>query len=98
MKVRVLPPAMQDILAAHEFYNRQEDGLGAYFLDCMFSEIDSLALYAGIHAKTFGYHRLLARRFPYGIYYDVEEMSPLVFRVLDCRRNPNWIEKQLKHE
>jgi hypothetical protein len=34
---------MQDILAAHEFYNRQEEGLGAYFLDCMFFEIDSLA-------------------------------------------------------
>jgi hypothetical protein len=89
---------MQDILAAHEFYNRQDDGLGAYFLDCIFSEIDSLALYAGIHPKTFGYHRLLARRFPYGIYYAFEEATPLVFRILDCRRNPHWIETQLKPE
>lgn len=97
MKVRILPPAMQDILTAHEFYNRQGDGLGAYFLDCIFSEIDSLALYAGIHSKKFEYHRLLAKRFPYGIYYLLEEKNPLVFRVLDCRRDPMWIKKQLEH-
>jgi hypothetical protein len=30
-----------------QFYERQETGLGWYFLDSLFSDIDSLLLYAG---------------------------------------------------
>jgi len=46
--------------------------VGEYFLDSLFSDIDSLALYAGSHRKVFGFHRLLAKRFPYAIYYQVD--------------------------
>lgn len=34
----------------------------------IFSDIDSLQLYAGIHLKAFGYFRLLSKRFPYAVY------------------------------
>jgi hypothetical protein len=55
----------------------------------LFSDIDSLVLYAGIHRKQFGYHRLLSKRFPFAIYYQMEAASvAIVFRVLDCRQNP----------
>ena len=33
------------------------------------SKLDSLTLYGEIHAKVFRCHRLLARRFPYAVYY-----------------------------
>lgn len=42
-----------------------------------------------------GFHRMLARRFPYAIYYRVMEGEVVVFRILDCRRNPEWIRKSL---
>jgi hypothetical protein len=32
------------------FYEAQDEGLGDYFLNSIFSDIDSLQLYAGIHA------------------------------------------------
>jgi plasmid stabilization system protein ParE len=69
--------------------------LGEYFLDSLFADIDALALYAGIHLQVWGSHRMLARRFPYAIYYKVDGEVCTVWRVLDCRRNPTRLRKAL---
>lgn len=87
MKVRVLRSAMEDLAAGRGFYDRQEPGVGDYFFDSLFAEIDSLVLYAGIHSIRFGFHRLLARRFPYAIYYRVIAGEPVVFRAADGTRD-----------
>ena len=43
------------------------------------------------------YHRLLSSRFPYAIYYKIEnEKIVTVWRVLDCRKDPKKIEKALQ--
>ena len=97
MNVRITNSALSDLAAGREFYAGQGEGIGAYFLDSLFSDIDSLALFGGIHRKVFGFHRLLSRRFPYAIYYTMESMnSVLVYRVLDCRRDPAKIKRALK--
>jgi len=62
----------------------------------LFSDIDSLQLYSGIHPRHFGYYRLLSKRFPFAIYYRVAGKVIRVHAVLDCRRNPAWIEERLK--
>jgi hypothetical protein len=67
MKMRILTSAHNDLAAGRAFYEQQGDGLGDYFLDSVFSDIDSLALYGGIHPKVMGHHRLLTRRFPYAV-------------------------------
>jgi hypothetical protein len=72
MNLRILPSAVRDLHRGREFYARQSDSLGDYFLDSLFSDIDSLELYAGVHAKFFGYCRLLAKRFPFAIYYKID--------------------------
>jgi len=78
------------------FYEKQAEGLGAYFLDTLFSDIDSLKIYAGIHSIHFGkYYRLLSKKFPFAVYYRVENDTALVYAVLDCRRNPAWIRDKL---
>jgi plasmid stabilization system protein ParE len=97
MRLRILDSALEDLDRARLFYERQGEGLGAYFLDSLFGEIDSLVLYGGIHRKVFGFHRLLARRFPYGVYYRVEDAGVVVvWRVLDLRRSPSAIRKELE--
>ncbi len=73
-------------------------GLGAYFLDCLFSDIDSLFMYGGIHQVVYGHHRCFSKRFPFAIYYSLEGDVVHVHAVLDCRRNPLWIRKRLKGE
>jgi plasmid stabilization system protein ParE len=96
MKIKILSSAVEDLHAGRVFYEKQGDGLGEYFFDTLFSDIDSLALYAGIHLKIFGYHRLLSRRFPYAIYYKIDGEFIVVYRVLDLRRHPDRIRKSLK--
>jgi len=87
---------MADLAGGSQFYEDQGEGLGAYFLESLFSDIDSLKLYAGIHSKAFGCHRLLSKRFPYFIYYTMDSDLVWVKAVLDCRQDPEWIQQRLK--
>ena len=95
MNIQILPSAIEDLYSGRNFYEQQEFGLGDYFLDSLFSDIDSLLLYAGIHEKHTGYFRLLATRFPYAIYYKIIDKTILIYRVLDLRQNPEQINKYL---
>lgn len=85
MKVLVLDEATADLADGYHFYEKQADGLGEYFLDSLWSDIESLRLFGGIHAVHNGYHRLLSKRFPYAVYYRVECDVARVRAVLDCR-------------
>ena len=96
MKLRILPSAIEDLSDGFRFYETQVEGLGSYFLESLFSDIDSLTLYAGIHQKVFGYHRLLSKRFPYAIYYRKESDTVSINAILDCRRDPGWIRERLE--
>ncbi|APF18361.1 hypothetical protein Cabys_1612 [Caldithrix abyssi DSM 13497] len=38
---------------------------------------------------------MLSKRFPFAIYYKVHEDTVIVYAILDCRQNPNKIQKRL---
>jgi hypothetical protein len=95
MRIELLDSAEKDLLDGFQFYERQSKGLGSYFLESLFSDIDSLNIYAGIHAIHFGYNRMLSKRFPFAIYYKSESEIVKVYAILDCRRNPAWIRNRL---
>ena len=96
MKIRILASASRDLIEGYRFYEMQAEGVGAYFLDSLYSDIDSLIISAGMRSVHFGkYHRLLSKRFPFAVYYRVEEETVFVYAVLDCRRRPAWIRKRL---
>ena len=96
MKVRIRPSAENDLAAGFAFYENQQSGLGSYFLDSLLTDIDSLALYGGIHRRVFGANRLLSRIFPFAVYDDVIGDTAHVKAVLDCRRDPKRIQKKLR--
>src|SRR5665213_2635577 len=96
MQLRILPSAISDLDAGRAFYAPHGDELGDYFLDSLFADIDSLALYPGVHMKLWGFHRMLARRFPYAIYYKVDSNVCTIWRVLDCRRSPRRVRRALR--
>jgi hypothetical protein len=99
MKIHVLTSAINDLYDGRIFYERQGEGLGEYFFNSLFSDIDSLILYSGIHIKVFGFYRMLSKRFPYAIYYKIEnESEVLVYRVLDLRRDPKRIKRSLAND
>lgn len=70
MKIRILESARQDLVDGFYFYEKQASGIGTYFLNSIYQDIDSLIDNARIHPVYFGeYHRLLASRFPFAVYY-----------------------------
>lgn len=96
MKIRLLDSASRDLIEGFRFYEKQGKGLGNYFMDSLFSDIDSLQAYAGIHPVYFlTYHRMLSKRFPFAIYYRMSDNEARVYAILDCRRSPAWIRGRL---
>jgi len=96
MKIRILNSAHNDLLEGKLFYEKQSEDLGDYFVNSLLADIDSLVLYGGIHMEVFGFHRLLSKRFPFAIYYKMDSENELtVWRVLDCRQNPEKTKLQL---
>jgi plasmid stabilization system protein ParE len=96
MKIKILSAAVEDLHTARLFYEKQAEGVGDYFFDSLFSDIDSLILFAGVHLKVWGFYRLLSRRFPYAVYYRIEEDIVIVWRVLDLRRDPEGVRQALQ--
>lgn len=95
MRIQVLDEAEDDLQEGRDFYERQAPGVGDYFAASLASDIDSLILYAGTHSMVFGFHRALPRRFPFGVYYRVEDAVIRIYAVLDLRRDPAWIRRRL---
>jgi hypothetical protein len=77
------------------FYEAQSDGLGDYFAACLRADIEGLKVSAGIHRQFFGFHRLLSRVFPHGIFYTLERNEVNILAVIDLRRDPGWIQSRL---
>ena len=95
-RLQIIATAERDLEDGFRFYERQTPGIGSYFLDSLFADLDSLIAFAGIHAKSNGNaRRMLARRFPFAIYYVLESDLVTVVAVLDCRRDPASIDARL---
>ncbi|MFY0527390.1 type II toxin-antitoxin system RelE/ParE family toxin [Archangium gephyra] len=82
-------PARADITDAARWYEQQDKGLGAEFLralDACFSSTQrSPESHARVHPRV---RRALLRRFPYGVFYVVEEQRISVIACLHVRRRP----------
>ncbi len=94
-RVVVLAEAADDLEEAREFYDAREAGVGEYCVRSLISDIESLERFHGIHRQQHGCFRMLASRFPFGIYYLEAEQETRVVAVLDLRRKPSWIRRQV---
>jgi hypothetical protein len=96
MTVVILEDAAEDLESGAQFYESCAAGVGDYFLDSLLSDLDSLVLFAGVHPTHFQFHRMLSKRFPFAIYYEVEDDDVYVYAILDLRRDPLLIQKRLR--
>ena len=96
MRIVILRAAIEDLVRGREFYEQQGEGIGDYFEESLAADIDSLRLFAGIHAMAHGYHRTLSAKFPYAVYYEIVADQIRVRAVLDCRRDPRRIRSRLR--
>ena len=99
MKIKdviLIKEVANDLKDGKSFYDQREAGVGDYFWDSLIADIESLVIYAGIHNKRYGLHRMLAKRFPYALYYEIKGDIAYVVAVLPMRRDPLWIKRKLK--
>ena len=94
--IEITQAAQDDLLAAYWFYEHQQAGIGAYFLNSLYADIDALQISAGVHIKVqpSGAFRSLGSRFPFAIYYLLEGKKATVLAVLDTRRSPAWLRER----
>lgn len=97
IKVGISDDALADLNEGFWFYESQAAGLGEYFASTLRSDIEGLKVTGGIHRKVYkDYHRSLSHVFPYAIYYTFENNRAIVWAVVDCRRDPDWIATHLE--
>jgi len=81
--------AERDIEAAAFWYEKQREGLGVEFvleLDAVLERVETAPRqFPEIEARV---RRALLRRFPYAVYFGIEEGSVGVFAVLHQSRDP----------
>jgi len=96
MTIEILDLARDDLIKGYHFYERREQGVGRHFLENLYSDIDALELTGGNHRKVYrDFHRALSKKFPFAVFYTVEDEVVRVRAVVDCRRSPTWITEHL---
>lgn len=84
----VRPRAESDLREAQNWYENQRAGLGAEFLVEIDATIRVLIRDPQRHPVYYrGFRRALARRFPYKLFYRVQDDQIIVFRILHVRRD-----------
>jgi len=97
IRVEISEDALADLDDGFLFYEAQEAGLGDYFIACLRADIEGLKISGGTHRVVYAdYHRLLSKVFPHGVFYTIEGGNAVVWAVLDLRRDPEWLRKQLQ--
>jgi plasmid stabilization system protein ParE len=91
----IRPEAEADAQAAFRWYNEQVPGLGQEFLAEIDRALASIQANPEMSRKLHHeYRRVLARRFPYGIFYAVHAERIVVFAILHTARDPQlWKER-----
>lgn len=96
MTIRILDLAMDDLINGYRFYEHQNPGLGEYYPENLYSDIESLKLTAGAHRVIHKrFHWALSKRFPWAVYYTMDGHYIFIHAVTDCRRDPDWIKNHL---
>jgi len=89
--------AEKDIWQVAWYYEQQVNGLGKEWIMCVDDAMSSIETNPNIFSKYYReYRRGLVRRFPYGIFYIVDENTVSVVRILDLRQSPNVLTESLK--
>ena len=92
----VTPRAAEDAEEAALWYDKQRKGLGEDFLLAVEAELNSIARNPNQYAIMRGqYRRAVVQRFPFGIFYAIENERIIVFSVWHYKRKPfGWLRKK----
>jgi plasmid stabilization system protein ParE len=96
-KLRFRPEVNSDAINAYHWYEEKSSGLGDEFLRIFYASAIELIRNPLLYKKTYkDFRRKLLRRFPYAIYYSIEENIIIIFGLFHTARSPLNLEKILK--
>ena len=91
------PKAQQDIRNSIEWYREQSGNLPEKFLDKIDKCLEKISKNPEHYQKRYNEIRIVfTKKFPYGIYYTVEEKTVFVHAILHTKQNPKTAEKRVK--
>ena len=89
--------ALTDLEAARSWYEAQQEGLGDEFIDAVERALESvLAFPAACPVDYRDARRFLIERFPYCLYYRVEDGDLVVAACLHATRDPKKKRRRLR--
>ncbi len=89
MRLRYTGRAKAELETAFVWYEKQQQGLGHKFLDCVEEVIDSILQMPRLYALQYeNLRRALVRRFPFSVFYTIEQNEIIIHAVFDNRQNP----------
>jgi hypothetical protein len=94
--LRFLPEIEEDVLAGYAWYERNSPGLGEEFLRVFYASANEIPRNPFIFTKVHrNFHRRLLKRFPYAIYFMIEDNQIVVCGLFHAARNPRTIKLKL---
>ncbi len=98
MKLRFLPEVEEDVLAGYVWYETKALGLGEEFLRIFYAQARGIPNNPLVFPKVYGdFRRCLLRRFPYAMYFFIEEEQVNVIGLFHGARDPDTIQTTLRN-
>jgi plasmid stabilization system protein ParE len=95
-RLEATPTVELDVEAAFEWYEREEPGLGVEFANEVRATYERILDHPlGYQDLRSGIRRALARRFPYAVYFFVEEDVIVILAVLHTARDPEEWQRRM---
>lgn len=94
--IKFRPELEEDALNAYYWYEEKAAGLGEDFIRIFYASITEIQRNPFSHKKIYkNFRRKLLRRFPYSIYYLIQDNMITVIGLFHTARNPGRIRNKL---
>ncbi len=89
MNIRYTDRAKDDVEIAFSWYENQKRGLGHDFLNSIEASITNISNFPKLYNNCYkNFRRSLTKRFPFAIFYTIEENEIIIHSVFDNRQDP----------
>jgi hypothetical protein len=93
-----LPEVEEDVISGYIWYEAKSRGLGEEFLRMFYASTNEISWNPSLYPKVYhDFRRRLLRRFPYAIYFTIENDRIIVFGLFHCARNPQAVNAILQN-